>query len=274
MASRIITQSIVSGFATLTSLIFLAVLAYWYAPPPDIASRAALAAASLNHARVAGVIEEHLILSKLPLPDVSDPSQRKALFIAALLPHIVRENDRIQRQRASVATIPIGSKQYVMLAQAYGLGPDASRASLLRRIDAIPVSLALAQGAIESGWGTSRFARLGNAFYGERTYDPEVPGMAPQGVVIEDPSFKVKSFPSAALSVRSFMKTINTHTAYSALRQQRADLRTRGIQPTGMALAAYLHGYSEIGDEYVMRIQATIRINMLNDYNEVQLASR
>lgn len=274
MAARIITHSILSGFATITSLMILAMVVYWVAPPRDVAERTALAIATLNQARLAGVIEEHFILSHVPLPDVADPSHRKALFIAALLPHIVRENDRIQRQRASAATIPIGSTQYAMLAQTYGLEPDASRASLLRRIDAIPVSLALAQAAIESGWGTSRFARLGNAFYGERTYDSEVPGLAPQGGIGEDPAFKVKSFPSMALSVRSFMKTINTHAAYSALRQQRADLRARGIQPTGMALAPYLHGYSEIGDEYILRIQATIRINSLNEYNDIKLASR
>ena len=274
MAARIITQSILSGFATITSLMILAMVAYWVAPPRDVAERSTLALATLHQARLAGVMEEHFVLSRMPLPDVADPSHRKALFIAALLPHIVRENERIQRQRASAATIPSASTQYAMLAQTYGLEPDASRASLLRRIDAIPVSLALGQAAIESGWGTSRFARLGNAFYGERTYDPEVPGMVPQGVGLEDLTFKVKSFSSAALSVRSFMKTINTHAAYSALRQQRADLRTRGIQPTGMALAAYLHGYSEIGDDYILRIQATIRINSLNEYNDIQLASR
>lgn len=274
MASRIITQNILTGFATLISLFLLALAVYFFTPPRDIAERAALALATLDHARLTGQLEEHPLLSKLPLPDIADPAHRKALFIAALLPHIVRENGRIQDQRASAAVIPIGSTQYAVLAHAYGLAPDASRASLLRRIDSVPVSLALAQGAIESGWGTSRFSRQGNAFYGERTYDPEIPGLTPQDAFDEGPAFKVKSFSSVALSIRSYMKTINTHKTYAALRQQRADLRARGIQPTGMALALFLHGYSEIGDAYVMRIKAAIRINALSDYNEVQLASR
>jgi Bax protein len=274
MASRIIAQNFRTGFVTLFTLTLLALAVYFFAPPRDIAERAALAVTTLEQARLTGKLEEHALLSKLPLPDIADPTHRKALFIAALLPHIVRENARIQEQRASAAVVPIKSTQYAVLAHAYGLDPDASRASLLRRIDSVPVSLALAQGAIESGWGTSRFARYGNAFYGERTYDPDVPGLTPQDAFDEGPAFKVKSFSSVALSVRSYMKTINTHKTYAALRQQRADLRARGIQPTGVALAPFLHGYSEIGDAYVMRIKAAIRINALSDYNEVQLASQ
>lgn len=273
MVTRIITNSILSGIATVIALILLSIAAIALKPPPNIAERAALAQTTLERARQSGLVSTSFALSELPLPDVQDASRRKALFIAALLPAIVRENTRIKAQRASASSISVSSAHYAMLARDYGLEPDAPRTALLRRIDTVPVSLALAQGAIESAWGTSRFARDGNAFYGERTFDPDAPGLVPQDPSDESPDFKVKSFSSAALSVRSYMKTLNTHSAYAALRQQRADMRAHNTLPTGLALAPYLHGYSEIGDEYVMRIKATIRFNELGDYNEVRLAT-
>ena len=204
----------------------------------------------------------------LPLAAVTDPAQRKAQFIAAMLPLITLENDRIERQRARAANAPEGSPHYNALAYGYGLKPGAPRAQLLSRIDIVPASLALAQGAIESGWGTSRFAQEGNAYFGERTYDADTPGITPRGALKDWPPFRVKSFPNAQVSIRSFMKTLNTHRTYAALRQRRAAMRTHNQRPTGLALAPFLLGYSEIGTSYMERVISTIRAGRMDAYDE------
>lgn len=207
----------------------------------------------------------------LPLPTIKNVAERKAQFILAMLPFIVRENDRLLVQRARAMREPAGSIYYSGLAYAYGLRPSVTRAVLLSHIDIVPVSLTLAQAAIESGWGTSRFAREGNAYFGERSYDPDVAGIVPGAPNPGEPAFKVKSFPNAQLSVRSFMKTLNTGRAYRAMRQQRAAKRRAGQQPTGLVMARYLHGYSEIGSTYIERIIATINTNRLNALNNVKI---
>lgn len=208
----------------------------------------------------------------LPLPTIKNVAQRKAQFILAMLPLIVRENKRLDEQRSRAHREPLGSIYYSALAHAYGLRPNVSRALLLSRIDIVPVSLVLAQAAIESGWGTSRFAREGNAYFGERSYDPDIAGIVPGSPPPGEPAFKVKSFPNAQLSVRSFMKTLNTVQVYRAMRQRRANLRWSGRKPTGLVLAPFLHGYSEIGSAYIERIIATIHTNQLSAYNDVKIA--
>ena len=238
-------------------------------PPPDMAARTQAARAMLDRARETRTIPSGV--ATLPLPKVKSATQRKTLFIAAMLPLIVRENARIEEQRARAASAPNDSPAFAALAYAYGLDPGVARATLLRRIDIVPASLALAQSAVESAWGRSRFARKGNAYFGERTYDPDVPGLTPEGVQKDWPPFRVKSFPSAYLSVRSFMKTLNTHPAYQILRQRRAALRAQGQRPTGLALAPFLHGYSEIGAPYIKRVVATLRSNRLSAFNGLKL---
>lgn len=230
----------------------------------------ASASQALEHVRATQVTPANAVA--LPLPTIKNAANRKAQFILAMLPLIVRENDRLLVQRARGEREPIGSIYYSGLAYAYGLRPTVSRAVLLSHIDTVPVSLALAQAAIESGWGTSRFAREGNAYFGERSYDPDVAGLVPGAPKSGEPAFKVKSFPDAQLSVRSFMKTLNTVGAYRAMRQRRAAMRRAGQQPTGLALALYLHGYSEIGSTYIERIIATINTNQLSALNNVKIA--
>lgn len=233
-------------------------------PPPTTQVLAKSANLTLEGIRESGGVRSDLI--PLPPPRVEDPGQRKALFIVAMLPLIMRENLRIERQRASAESAPEGSPRFSALAYGYGLHPNVARATLLERIDIVPASLALAQGAIESAWGTSRFAREGNAYFGERTYDEERAGLTPKESKNAVASFKVKSFARAHLSVRSFMRTLNTHPAYRALRAQRAALRARGQRPTGLALAPFLQGYSEIGTPYVRRVIAIIEHNRLDEF--------
>lgn len=238
-------------------------------PMPDLDTRLDQARKLLIEARSTGAIHRDARFTALALPQLDDAKARKLLFIAKMLPHIVAENQRILGQRASIENAP-SPAQLNALGIAYGLKPGAVKQKiLLARIDALPVSLVLAQAALESGWGLSRFARQGHAYFGERTFDPDAPGMAPKRAT----GFKVKSFINPALSVRSYMRTLNSHRAYHALRTRRATLRALGRAPSGADLAQYLESYSELGEGYVTRILSTIEINHLSDFDGVKYLS-
>lgn len=234
-------------------------------PSPDLARQIQDAEAVLDRARTDHTVDYDPMLNWQALPDVEDARARKTLFIAKMLPLIAEENERILSHRAVIERGSADAAHVNALASAYGLKAGASRTALLTRIDQIPESLALAQAAIESAWGTSRFARDGHAYFGERTYNLSAPGMKPRRAS----GFLVKSFQGTRASVRSFMLTLNRHRAYTQFRAHRATLRAQGIRPSGLDLAPYLHAYSEIGDAYIQRILITVRANALSDFDGI-----
>jgi len=234
---------------------------------PDLERRLDLAHTLLEQARTTGTVPYNAETATWTVPSVDRVEEQKLIFMGHVLPLIAQENHRIKLQRNIIETSQ-GPAQIRTLATAYGLpDDDFSRKRLLRRVDVLPVSLVLAQAAIESGWGTSRFAQQGHAYFGERTYDESVPGISPKRAS----GFKVKSFDNAALSVRSYMRTLNSHRAYQTLREHRAALRAQGKAPSGLDLAAYLKQYSEIGGNYVERIRATIRTNDLQVFDNIRV---
>ena len=254
--------------ATLTGIAFIVLIAVLMTEPAQSTpARVAEAKALLKTVRATETVDT-TGESFRPLPDVADPKARKALFIAAMLPIIVSENERIADQRRRAQDLDPGSAAYAGLAHSYGLAANAPRATLLRRIDIVPAALVLAQGAIESAWGTSRFAREGNAFFGMRSYDDDAEGMEPR----QAKGFVVQSYPTPRKSVRRFLKTLNTHDAYATFRKKRAELRDAGTRPTGLALAQHLKPYSEIGQKYVKRIKLIINANGLSRYEGLHVA--
>jgi len=261
----------ISRKALITAIVItggLAPLGWALLPPApvNLTQQIQNAQAVLERARTLHTVQYDPTLSWHALPDVPDPQARKALFIAKMLPLIAEENERILGHRAMLENTATDLAHYNALAHTYGLKAGASRQALLARIDQIPESLVLAQAAIESGWGTSRFARTGHAYFGERTYDKNTPGMKPKRAA----GFLVKRFSGTRASVRSFMLTLNSHSAYTAFRARRAALHAQGIRPSGLDLAPYLHAYSEIGDAYIQRILVTIRANALGDFNGIE----
>ncbi len=199
-----------------------------------------------------------IYLSRLDadLDQVPDVDEKKSIFFKILLPIIARENDRLRALREEVAENPDGAAN--KLYEQYGVEPGSGKA-LLQRVDVVPASLVLAQAALESGWGTSRFARQGNNFFGIRTYDEDAPGIDPK----EADGFKVRVFESIADSVRFYMHTINTNDAYKSLRATRAKMRAAGKAPTGQALSRHLKGFSEIPEEYGDRLRILMESNNL-----------
>jgi len=235
---------------------------------PDLNAQVEIARAALERARTAQRIDFSASDITVSPHDAEQLEARKILFIAKMLPLVAAENGRILAQRRTVEHTSSPTQRNA-LALAYGLKPGhASKNALLKRIDILPPSLVLAQAAIESAWGTSRFAREGNALFGERTFDPDAPGISPKRAS----GFKVKSFATLQGSVRSYMRTLNTHRAYQALRERRAVLRAKGLALSGWDLAHHLKAYSELGTDYISMITTTIEANRLGDFDTIEAA--
>lgn len=133
---------------------------------------------------------------------------------------------------------------------------------LLKRVDIIPASLALAQGAEESGWGTSRFAIQGNSLFGQ--WDFSGKGIKPENQRAKLGNYGIAAFDTPQASVDAYMLNLNTHRAYQRLREKRAKFRKQNKVPTGWALAETLDKYSERGYEYVKSLHALMDYNKLN----------
>ncbi len=201
---------------------------------------------------------------KVDLDRIPDISEKKETFFRIMLPHIASENDRIRAERAKIISDPenVPDTLYDKYAVEHG---DINE--LLARIDVVPASLVLSQAAIESGWGTSRFARDGNNFFGMRTYDADSKGIDPK----QADGFKVMVFKDIADSVRAYMKNLNTNNAYNEFRMARAQHRTQDRVPTGRTMVNFLTAYSEIPEKYVTLLLGMIDHNNLDRFDGVRL---
>ncbi|SIS59519.1 glucosaminidase domain-containing protein [Insolitispirillum peregrinum] len=224
-----------------------------------------------------------VFLASIPddLSVLRDSAFRKSLFLRTLLPLILRVNEEITADRERVEVILQQKKttghfrayeQHWLdgKVREYGLAPGEYKA-LLTRLDVVPPSLALAQAAEESGWGTSRFARTGNALFGQWTWNRSK-GMTPQDAA-PGTSHAVKSFPSLLLAVKAYAHNLNTHRAYAPFRQERAAVRERGEAVRGYTLANTLHRYSERGTAYVDTLHDLMRGNNLPALDDARLSS-
>jgi Bax protein len=140
---------------------------------------------------------------------------------------------------------------------------------LYRRIDSTPASLALAQAANESGWGTARFAVKGNNYFGLWCWSSDC-GLVPNERK-EGASHEVSTFKTPVDSVKYYMQTLNSHPAYKTLRDLRLDARTNTTPLTGTLLAGGLLSYSERGEAYIKELRAMIRVNNLGQFDQVNL---
>jgi Bax protein len=153
------------------------------------------------------------------------------------------------------------------LAAAYGL-ESMDFDELLNRLEIVPPSLAIAQAAAESGWGTSRFAHQGNALFGQRVWGEG--GLAPLKREAAD-GVKVRAFDDLLDAVRSYTFNLNSHEAYAEFREWRTKLRRAGRPLSGLQLASHLRRYSEQGPEYVKFIETLIRTNGLEAFDGARL---
>ncbi len=138
--------------------------------------------------------------------------------------------------------------------------PDYFWDDLLRRVDIMPMELALIQAAMESGWGTSRFALAGNNIFGQWCFTRGC-GIVPDGRD-KDAKHEVRKFGSVKESVRSYIHNLNTNKAYNGFRELRFEQRKLDIDPSGYGLVSEMPKYSERGEEYIEEIRSMILTNM------------
>lgn len=225
-----------------------------------------------------------LVLTKLPddLAALQNPRKRQELFLRALLPIILIENRRISEQRELAKLLlegeqPVeGSPMHGWLKKLAGklrirgdLKDPEVVVRLLSRLDEIPPALALAQSAIETGWGTSRFAREGNSLFGQWTF-MRTGGLKPSERDA-DATHLVASFPNLRASIRAYMRNLNTGHAYSEFRQARAELRAEDKPLQAEKLAAYLQRYSQRGEQYVADLQHMIKSRRISSLANASL---
>ena len=197
-----------------------------------------------------------LTLLPAEIKKIENSNKRKDLFIQIILPLIIKENQHIRLDRKKLFTILNKSKNtnreknwLNLKFKQYGvINKDLS--TLKIRMDEIPVSMAIAQAAKETGWGTSRFAQEGNALFGQWTWSGE--GIKPSDAD-NDSTHKVMKFKVLQASVRAYQRNLNTHSSYKIFRSVRAELREEGKKLDSMILSDYLDKYAETGKEYVKK---------------------
>ncbi|MDC3004711.1 glucosaminidase domain-containing protein [Candidatus Pelagibacter sp.] len=208
------------------------------------------------------------------LKNIESTKKRKDLFIKIVLPLILSENNRILRDRDILFKIlnknnnTKSERQWLNKKfKQYGV-VNKDVTTLKIRMDIIPVSLALAQAAKESGWGTSRFAIEGNALFGQWTYSGE--GITPAAADKGD-KHKVMAFSVLKSSVRAYQRNLNTHKSYKVFRKERATQRDNEENLDSTLLANYLNSYAETGEEYVKILKQIINQNNLKDFDKAKI---
>ena len=215
-------------------------------------------------------------LTLLPseIKKIENSKKRKNFFIQIILPLIIKENNNIKLDRKKLFSILNKSKntkvERVWLNlkfKQYGV-VNKDLSTLKIRMDEVPVSMAIAQAAKETGWGTSRFAQEGNALFGQWTWSGE--GIKPSDAD-DNSTHKVMKFKVLQASVRAYQRNLNTHSSYKDFRSVRAELRDKGKKLDSNILSEYLDKYAETGKEYVRVLQQIIKQNNLTDFDDAKL---
>jgi len=215
-----------------------------------------------------------------------DVKSKKAIFFQFTIPIVLRANELILEDRQKLLALMQHSENLseeqnqwlTALAMRYKVVVKnehfqrSKMEKLLSRVDVIPPSLALAQAAEESGWGTSRFAILGNSLFGQWAFSKSA--MRPKQQRKELGDYGLARFDTPLDAVNSYMLNLNTHLAYKPLRELRSQMKREQKKVTGKALATTLDKYSERGQAYVDSLHAMMRINHLGEADDAYLWDR
>ena len=208
------------------------------------------------------------------IKSIESSKKRKDLFIKIVLPLILSENNRIRIDRGML--FKVLNKNNNTKAERdwlnkkfkqYGV-VNKDLSTLKIRMDEIPVSLAIAQAAKETGWGTSRFAIEGNALFGQWTYSGQ--GIKPAAASKEE-KHKVATFSVLKASVRAYQRNLNTHASYKDFRKARAIQRDNDETLDSYELSNYLTDYAQNGDEYIKTLKKIIDQNKLKDFDKAKI---
>ena len=208
------------------------------------------------------------------IKSIESSRKRKELFIQIVLPLILDENKKIKIERKTLFSIlnknsnTEAERNWLKSKfKQYGV-VNRDLTTLKIRMDEIPVSLAIAQAAKETGWGTSRFAQEGNALFGQWTWSGE--GIKPAGSE-EGETHKVMKFKILKASVRAYQRNLNTHKSYREFRKVRAIQRDVYGKLNSLELVNYLNRYAATGNEYTKILKKIIQQNQLNDFDDAKI---
>ena len=218
-------------------------------------------------------------IDRLPkqIRNIENIKERKKLFIQIVLPLIIEENIKIRLDRKKLFSIlnknnnSIIEKKWLDNKFKEYEVKDNSLSVLKIRMDEIPVSLAIAQAATETGWGTSRFAQEGNALFGQWTWSGD--GIRPVAAD-SNSTHKVRKFKVLRASVRAYQKNLNTHSSYFDFRKKRAIQRDNNNKLNSLELVKYLDKYAETGIEYTKNLKKIIQQNSLTELDNVNILTR
>ena len=217
-----------------------------------------------------------IYLSQLPkdLNRLKNTKTKKDTFIKIVMPLILDENNKILENRKklfkilSKSTNSMGEKRWLKRRfKEYGI-KKGDITELKVRMDIIPPSIAIAQAAKESGWGTSRFALEGNAMFGQWTWSKN--GIEPTEKS-KNQDHKILKFSMLRSSVKAYKNNLNTHRGYREFREKRAELRKNNKKISGLKLVNYLHNYAATGKNYTKILQKIIEQNRLTDFDDATL---
>ena len=230
---------------------------------------------NLNDVRKNKVVKP-VSINLLPneIKNIESSKKRKQLFIQIVLPLILEENERIKLDRKRLFVIlnknnntESERKWLKSKFKQYGV-VNRDLTTLKIRIDEIPVSLAIAQAAKETGWGTSRFALEGNALFGQWTWNGD--GIKP-AEADDQAKHKIMRFNVLQASVRAYQRNLNTHSSYKEFREARAIQRDNESKLNSLELVNYLDKYAETGKEYTKILKIIIQQNSLQDFDDAKL---
>ena len=231
---------------------------------------------SLKKVKKTKLVNIGINLDHLPteMKNIENTKKRKNLFIQIILPLIIEENTKIKLDRKKLFVIlnkNNNTKSDIDWLnekfKQYGVSKN-DLPTLKTRMDEIPVSLAIAQAAKETGWGTSRFAQKGNALFGQWTWSGN--GIKPAGAE-SNSTHKVASFKVLKSSVKAYLRNLNTHSSYKKFRKERAIQRDNDEKLNSLKLVKYLDKYAETGIEYTKVLSKIIKQNSLTEFDDVKI---
>ena len=216
-----------------------------------------------------------IYFTRLPkdLNSIRSTKKKKETFLKILLPLIVAENEKIEKDRKYLLKIlkennkPENQKWINKKYRDYRVSKKDIN-ELIEKMDIIPISIGLAQAAKESGWGTSRFALEGNAIFGQWTWKGD--GIVP----LEksgDQDHKILKFPLLRASVKAYISNLNTHNGYKDFRKKRSKLREQNKPLIGKELIDELENYAQTGKEYTKVLRQIIEQNDLDEFETVEI---
>ena len=216
-----------------------------------------------------------IYFTRLPkdLSEMRSVTKKKETFLQILLPLVVAENESIVKDRKYLLEIlkqnqSEKNKKWINKKYKKYRVSQKNINELIEKMDIIPVSIALAQAAKESGWGTSRFALEGNAIFGQWTWNGV--GIEPLEKV-EGTKHKILKFPLLRASVKAYITNLNTHAGYKSFRQKRQELRNQNKGLSGLDLIHELDNYAQTGKEYTKILEKIINQNDLDEFENVMI---